>query len=58
MPEAIDASATLTASGGYIHSGVGPAANIRIVSSPTSATVTSGGVTFPATGQQWPLGYS
>ena len=58
MPETIETSATITASGEFVHSGVGPASNSFHVSSTGSLAwdEESGGVTFPAAGQQWPLG--
>jgi hypothetical protein len=58
MPESIETSATITASDAFLHSAVGPASNDAQVSSAGSATAgtAGGGVIFPATGQQWPLG--
>jgi hypothetical protein len=58
MPESIATSATITASGQFVHSGVGPASNDAHVSSVGAIAIggISGGVTLPATGQQWPLG--
>ena len=60
MPEDVSTSATITASGEFVHSGFGPASNDQQVSSDAraSAGTAGGGMTFPATGQQWPLGSS
>ena len=58
MPETIETSATITSSNAYVHSAVGPAINSALVSSPGSTVIGSAGVTFPTTGQQWPLGNS
>jgi hypothetical protein len=59
MPESISTSATLTASGNFVHSEFGPASNEQQTSSHDNLSIDVAGVsTFPSTGQQWPLGSS
>ena len=62
MPEAIDTSATITASEAFLHSGIGPQSDDKQVSSNanvSAGTAEGGGggsPTLPTTGWQWPLG--